>query len=259
MNRASPSREPPQHRIDAVVAFLRRTYDAHNASAVIGVSGGIDSALALTLLCRALSPARVFPVLLPYHGQAMDDAVAICAWNDIPLSQCTTVNIGPLADAVFTELGIETAATVRRGNVMARVRMITLYDIAKRKAALVCGTENKSEKSLGYFTRFGDGASDVEPIQHLYKTGVRVLATALALPQSIITKAPTAGLWEGQTDEQELGFTYAEADRVLEASLDRGLSREQIMEKGISAMTVDAVLERVENQRFKHAVPYILE
>jgi NAD+ synthase len=157
--------------------------------------------------------------------------------------------------------------SLRKGNAMARARMMVVYDVAKELNALVCGTENKSEKYLAYFTRFGDEASDVEPIQHLYKTQVRQLAAFLRLPEQFITKAPSAGLWDGQTDEAELGFSYDQADQVIEGFLQEIKQVENITQLAavtISQKTeldlpiVEAVLKRIKNNHFKHEVPYTI-
>lgn len=146
---------------------------------------------------------------------------------------------------------------VRLGNIMARVRMIYLFDMAKAINALVVGTENKTENMLGYFTRFGDSASDLEPIASLYKTQVWEAAKILGIPEKIITKAPTAGLWENQTDEDELGFTYKEADQVLYYHFDEKLPVEKIVEKGIDRNVIEKVLETVKKNGFKQKTPYL--
>jgi NAD+ synthase len=153
---------------NAHITFLKRTFDKQGvANAVIAVSGGIDSAVSLSLLTQTLSPSHVFPILLPYKNQNMDDAQAICAWNKIP-TQWHICNIEKPVQEIAALTAI--AEDDLLGNVMARVRMILVYDFAKKHNALVCGTENKSEHYLGYFTRFGDAASDVEPIASFYKT-----------------------------------------------------------------------------------------
>lgn len=249
----------PQRAIDRIVAFLQHTYQEHNAkAAVIAVSGGIDSALAFTLLTRALPKEQIVPVLLPYGWQNMDDAKTMCVWNGIEHGQWVEITIKPIADGLINALHIPSHDTMRRGNVMARVRMIAVYDIAKATHGLVCGTENKSEHFLGYFTRFGDAASDVEPLVRLYKTQVRQLAVHLNIPQQILAKHPSAGLWNGQTDEAELGFSYEEADKVLERFIDKKEKPERILIDGIAKETVQAVVARVQAQAFKHKVPYHL-
>src|SRR3989344_4041240 len=206
----------PHTEVAQVIEFLKSTFESQQKTkAVIAVSGGIDSALSLTLLAKALSPQQIFPIILPYHDQATTDNHLMVDFNQIPPENVTEYNIGDSVDR-FAELFGAGVDQIRKGNIMARVRMIAVYDLAKKLDALVVGTENKSEKYLAYFTRFGDEASDIEPIQHLYKTQVRQLAQHLNLPPSILTKAPSAGLWTDQTDEQELGFSYDQADHVLE-------------------------------------------
>jgi NAD+ synthase len=237
---------------------------------VIGLSGGIDSALSATLAVRALGKDNVYPVLLPYkdmHTQAVVDAQKVITFLEIPQGHVTTITITQSVDTTVKtiqdsvrlparqELTIQ--EDVRRGNVMARVRMIYLFDLAKKLGALVCGTENRTEHYLGYFTRFGDEASDIEPIRSLYKTQVWEMAKELGVPSEIITKAPTAGLWEGQTDEGELGFSYEDADKVLSYYFDEHFSPEEIIKKGISESVVSKVLERVKQNDFKHNIPYL--
>jgi NAD+ synthase len=247
----------PAKEVDRIVQFLRKTFDsARKTHGVIAVSGGIDSALSLTLAINALSPKNVFPVLLPYKSQNMTDAQTICRWNNIPEHNITAIQIEPMVSAASAALNTKEA--VRLGNMMARVRMIAVYDLAKHNNALVVGTENKSEHYLGYFTRFGDAASDIEPISTLYKTQVRQLAAFLKIPQEIIEKHPSAGLWEHQTDELELGFTYEAADRILHAYLDEKKTGSAIALQNISRETVNAVLARVSAQHFKLETPYTL-
>lgn len=251
--------DPLELVADDIAGFLRATYDKHKKDAVIAVSGGIDSALALTLLVRALGPERVTPVLLPYGDQDMGDARLVCGWNRIEADRILETDIAPAADALMQLLAVPPEDRVRRGNIMARTRMIAVYDVAKRTGGLVCGTENRSEKHLGYFTRFGDAASDVEPIHTLFKTDVRRIAAALGIPEPILEKAPSAGLWKDQTDEEEMGFSYAEADRVLHLHLDRGMSYREIVDAGIEEDAVLRVLARVDEQEFKHQVPYLYQ
>jgi NAD+ synthase len=146
---------------------------------------------------------------------------------------------------------------IRKGNLMARARMMILYDNAKKRKALVMGTENKSEYLLGYFTRFGDEASDIEPLRNLFKTQMYDLAKYLGVPEVILTKKPTAGLWEGQTDEGEFGFTYKEADEILSLSFDEKKSVDEIVAAGFSKDIVDRVLSRVRGNDFKHRLPIL--
>lgn len=265
--------------LDEVTAFLKRSLKRSGKENIaVAVSGGIDSAVSLTLAVRAVGAANVFPILLPYEDQSMSDAERCISWNKIEPDQSKTINILPLVQAATEVLGLALEAdqlSLRLGNIMARSRMIVLYDWARQHNALVCGTENKSEKHLGYFTRFGDEASDIEPLLGLYKTEVRELAAELQLPKIFLEKAPSAGLWKGQTDEEELGFSYAEADPVLRQLIDEKGSRRylQLIEGSrvtevtrelaedlpdLAEKTIEAVLKRVQSQQFKQEVPYEL-
>ncbi len=223
-------------------------------NAVIAVSGGIDSAVSLTLVAKAFQPEHVYPVLLPYGVQDMSDASKVCNFNKIPAANIRQIDIAPIVDMLCSVLQVPGDDVVRKGNIMARVRMILLFDTAKQKNALVVGTENKSEYHLGYFTRFGDEASDIEPIAHLLKTQVRQIARELTIPLSIQTREPSAELWEGQTDEKELGFTYEEADAVLTKMHETTRTGATV-----PGQKAQQVLARVAAQSFKHKTPYRLE
>lgn len=240
--------------IDQIVTFLQDTLKkAHKTNLIVAVSGGIDSAVSLSLACKAVGPDHVWGVSLPYHTQSIEDSHAILEWNNVPKDHQLEINIGPMVDEIAKELKIPGEETLRLGNIMARMRMIALYDQARVVDALVCGTENKSEKYLGYFTRFGDEASDIEPIQHLYKHEVRELAQTLGIPDVFLTKHPSAGLWEGQTDESELGFTYDQADQVIAEMLGE-LEKDASLPDDVR----QEILERIESVHFKHEVPYAL-
>lgn len=235
--------------MNRIIHFLKDIYKGKKA--VIAVSGGIDSAVSLTLLARAIGSDSITALLLPYGDQSVEDSRLVCEFNN--LQNVKVINIEPTVDIICQTLKCED--NIRRGNIMARVRMIVVYDFAKKLNALVCGTENRSEKHLAYFTRFGDEASDVEPILHLYKKQVRKLARQLGIPEKIITKAPSAELWEDQTDESELGFTYEEADTVIEYYLDKNQAKIDKVSKAV----FDKVTKRIKENRFKHKVPYTLE
>jgi len=246
-------------KIEKIIEFIESTWAKQSMQyAVIAVSGGVDSAVSLSLLARSLPKENIFPVLLPYGRQNMEDAKTICVWNSIPQQNWVEINIKKVVDTICSQNKIPIRDRVRRGNVMARVRMIFVYDLAKAKNALVCGTENKSEHFLGYFTRFGDAASDVEPISTLYKTQVRELARELGIPQQILTKHPSAGLWHDQTDEEDLGFTYEQADQVLVELIDKKKKGDSIVIEGISPKVVQQIATRVQSNRFKHEVPYTI-
>lgn len=219
---------------------------------VVAVSGGIDSAVSVKLAVHAYGAKNVYALMLPYGDQSIEDSVAVIASAGIPESNIRVQNIQPMVDS----FGVEQEQ--RKGNIMARVRMIALFDWAKELGALIVGTENRSEYLLGYFTRHGDEGSDIEPIVGYYKFQVRLLAEVLKVPQAILDKAPSAGLWDGQTDEGELGFTYQQADNVFMAYFDHGYTDlADISEMfGIPLKVVEAVMARVKSQDFKHHVPY---
>lgn len=253
------SQSSPQS--SSIIQFLQESFDkTGKKSAVIAVSGGIDSALSLSLLVQALRKNQIWPILLPYGRQDMSDAETILDFWQIPTENRKILNISSMVDAICKSLLIDDADKLRKGNVMARVRMIAIFDYAKSKDALVVGTENKSEHYLGYFTRFGDQASDIEPLATLYKTQVRQMARELNLPEIFLEKKPSADLWQGQSDETELGFSYELADQVLAYLIDQ-----KIPSTEISALfakdkqtEVEKVLARIQGMAFKREVPYSL-
>ena len=248
----------PDQTVQQIVGFLQTILtQAHKKNGVIAVSGGIDSALSLKLLVQAIGQENVYPLFLPYGNQTMDDAQLIVEQLKVPKNNCQTVNIQPVVEKIITELSNNPNKN-RLGNIMARVRMILLYDQAAIVDGLVCGTENKSEKYLGYFTRFGDEASDLEPLQHLYKTQVRKLAEYLQLPAVFLEKPPSAGLWPNQTDELELGFSYEQADLVLEQLIDQKIAANKIQLANVESSVVEKIINRVRTQAFKRQVPYHL-
>jgi len=196
--------------IEKIVNFIKKTFKREGIGrAVVAVSGGVDSGVALVLTAKALGRGKVYSLQLPYKNQSLKKSNLILDFAKIPAKNRLIINIGKAVDS----FGVK--ERTRLGNIMARVRMIYTFDLAKKLEALVVGTENKSEKLLGYYTRFGDAASDLEPINHLYKNEVRQLARELKIPQEIIKQAPSAGLWQGQTDEKELGFSYDEAEKFF--------------------------------------------
>lgn len=244
---------------ETLVRFLKREFDAAGFSrAVIALSGGVDSSVSAALAVRAIGKDNVYPLLLPYgdlNDQGVIDARLVIKSLDIPEKNVSFINIQPLVDPI---IGVDPSMDrVRRGNVMARARMILLYDMAKKQNALVVGTENKTEQLLGYFTRFGDEASDIEPLRNLYKTEVYALARNLNLPEKILTKAPTAGLWDGQTDEGEFGFTYEQADEILKMVVDGKQSIDEVARKGYDRATIEKVVTRMRENNFKHHLPIV--
>ncbi len=237
-------------------AFIQTTLkDANHINAIIAVSGGIDSATSLYLLKEALPKKNIFVVHLYYYEKSIQSFREVIDPLSLPEENILLYSIQDVVDATVKNVSAE-KDPVRKGNIMARVRMIHLFDLAKKYKALVCGTENRSEYYLGYFTRFGDVASDFELINHLYKTQVRQLASYLSVPQSVIDAEPSAGLWEGQTDEKELGFSYEEADQVLYLHFEKGMSEVEIREKGFE--NAPSILSIVQKNSFKHKVPYVM-
>ncbi|MBU1326580.1 NAD+ synthase [Patescibacteria group bacterium] len=239
--------------------FLKASFQKEGfGDAVIALSGGVDSAVSSILAARALGPDHVFPLLLPYGALNKDpekDALSVVAVARIQRANISRIYIEQLVDAVCAL--DPSMDKVRRGNIMARVRMTLLFDAAKRRKALVVGTENKSEYLLGYYTRFGDEASDIEPLRNIYKTQVYQLARHLGVPQQILLKRPSAGLWEGQTDEGEFGFSYQDADEVLHQLYDEKNSTEQILKSGINKEALEKISNWMERNSFKHRVPII--
>lgn len=246
---------------ETITRFIKNVLaKSHKKRAVIALSGGVDSAVSLMILTKAIGNKNVIVAKLPYAKQEMNDANAMIKLAKIPKKNIVNINIKTTVD-LYRKLAKQHLTKVNRirlGNIMVRSRMIILYDCAKAHDALVCGTENRSEFWLGYFTLFGDSASDFEPLRHLYKTQVFALAKFLGVPQKIIDKKPSANLWPGQTDEKELGFDYATADKIMYYMIDKKLSREAIVHKGFTKKMVNKVLRRIANNRFKHQIPYTI-
>jgi NAD+ synthase len=183
---------------------------------VIGLSGGIDSAVAAAFCCRAVGPENVLGLSLPSavsNPADLEDAATLCRQLNM---KYRTVPIDPML-AGFRTIPEFMETSYLMGNLMARIRMTVLYYHANRDHRLVCGTSNKSEYMLGYCTKYGDNAADIQPLLHLYKTEVYVVAKELGIPEPIMKKVPSAGLWEGQSDEKEIGLSYAEIDAALKA------------------------------------------
>lgn len=221
--------------------------------AVLGLSGGIDSALVAYLAAEALGAENVLTVRMPYKTSSqnsLDDAQLVI--NDLQ-TPTLTIPITDMADALISR--DPEMSNMRKGNIMARCRMVTLYDQSEAFKGLVIGTGNKTEILLGYSTLFGDSAHAINPIGDLYKAQIRQLSRAVGVPQSILNKAPSADLWTGQTDEAELGFTYEEADKLLFLLVDQRYSPEECVEAGFDQKFVDLVLRRIRRNHFKRVMP----
>jgi NAD+ synthase len=241
----------------ALTSFVRDAVEsAASQGVVVGLSGGIDSALAAALATRALGADRVHAFFLPYRTSNPDsstDAHRVAQTLGIALR---TIDISASIDAYF-EAHEQDADAVRRGNKMARERMSILFDQAKRLGCLVLGTSNKTEILLGYSTIFGDNASSLNPLGDLYKQQVWQLSRHLGLPDEVVAKAPSADLWPGQTDESDFGFDYATADEILYLMFDSGLTGPEIVEQGYASEVVRRI-ERMERaNRFKRRLMLI--
>lgn len=223
--------------------------------AVLGLSGGIDSALSCVLAAAALGPENVLAVRMPYKTSSPDslaDAETLIEQTGVQSAMFPITEIVEPLLAVIPE-----DQPVRRGNVMARARMMILFDFSAASESLVVGTSNKTEILLGYSTQFGDSAAAINPLGDLYKNQVRQLARALNVPAGILDKAPSADLWPGQTDEGELGFTYDEADRLLYRLIDLRYSPEDCIAEGFDPTFVTRVMQRVQRNHYKRVMPPI--
>lgn len=184
-----------------------------NKTAIIGISGGIDSAVVASLCARAIGSKKVFGVQMPYGDQSIEDGTSLIKSLDI---NGYVVNIKPGVDAAISGMPWFKVSKLTNGNLRARERMSILYAFAGELNGMVIGTGNRTELMIGYFTKYGDGGCDIEPIGSIYKTDVFELARSLGgIPSNIINKAPSAELWENQTDEDEIGMTYSDMDNIL--------------------------------------------
>jgi NAD+ synthase len=223
--------------------------------AVVGLSGGVDSALSCHLAAEALGPENVLAVRMPYKTSSADSLEHSQLVIDTLGVQSLTTPITEMVDPLFAR--IPSMNQVRKGNVMARARMIILFDQSEEFHGLVVGTGNKTEILLGYTTLFGDSACALNPLGDLYKTQVRQLSQAMGVPEVILAKAPSADLWAGQTDEGELGFTYAEVDRLLYLLVDQRFSPEECVAAGFAESFVREVVNRIRRFHFKRVMPPI--
>jgi NAD+ synthase len=223
---------------------------------VLGLSGGIDSALVAALAARALGPERVVPVIMPYRSSSPEsEADARTVASQLGLMDPLVVDISPQVDAYFDRF--PDADRGRRGNKMARERMSVLYDLSWAHRALVIGTSNKTELLLGYGTIHGDMAHALNPLGDLYKTQVFAMARALDLPRRVVEKPPSADLWEGQSDEQELGFQYAVVDMLLYHMVDERRTRDELRALGFDDEFIDLVVRRLRDNQYKRRLPLI--
>ncbi len=250
----------------AIAAFIRgQLRQAGFNNAVLGLSGGIDSALVAYLTAEAIGADRVLCVMMPYRTSSpasRGDAEAVvadlgCAGEVVEITGMVDGYFGRDASAGEGGTGALDAAPLRRGNFMARMRMAVLYDRSVTWRGLVVGTGNKTESLIGYTTLFGDSACAFNPIGDLYKSQVRQLSAAIGVPEAIIRKAPSADLWPGQTDESEAGFSYPELDRLLFWRIDKRRSIDEVVALGFDRAMVERVDRMVATSEFKRQVPPI--
>jgi NAD+ synthase len=239
-----------EREVEKIAEFISRKA-AGFRGVTLGMSGGIDSSVAATLCCRALGKEKVLALLMPFGHQSTEDAEAVAEQLGI---EYKIINIKPVVD-IFTKTSDFYRKKLPLGNLMARIRMCLLYGAANSQKRLVVGSSNKSELLTGYFTRYGDGGADILPIGGLYKTQVLQLARILELPEKIIRKKPSAGLWEGQTDEGELGISYRKLDLILHELVDEKKEPDGIDIQGMKKEEIKRIAEMVEKSGFKRRMP----
>jgi NAD+ synthase len=252
---------PPELTIDsrATGTFISR-FIAHEVrrsgfeKVVLGLSGGVDSALVAALAAHALGPENVHAYMLPYRASSKDSRADAKAVAQLCGIRTETVDITKMADSYIGRARMD---RIRKGNVLARLRMVVLFDQAKARRALVAGTSNKTEMFLGYSTWYGDSAASFQPIGDLYKSQVWQLAAWLRLPKRVIEKDPTADLWPGQTDEEEIGMRYVDVDRMLFYLLDRATRPSELVRNGYSRERVEALVRTIRATQFKRQMPSV--
>jgi NAD+ synthase len=240
-----------------ITRFIRETVVKNGFErAVIGVSGGIDSAVVLALTVDALGSDHVHGVMLPYRTSSpssLGDARTLC--QNLAVSW-TEIDISPMVDGYFAQIKGE-PQPLSIGNFCARQRMAALYHQSEKMKALVIGTSNKSELLIGYSTLYGDSAAALYPIGDLYKTQVFALAEILPIPVSIVKKAPSADLWQNQTDEADIGMTYARMDELLFWMIDNRLTAAELVARGFDRKEIDQIHAKIRNTQFKRTMPCV--
>ena len=240
--------------------FIRNIFHEANARKVfIGVSGGVDSATTLKLTIDSVGKDNVIALIMPHHGiTSVNDVEDAYTLVDKFGVEYTTIEIADMCSLIKHRLVpyIE-VNTKTYGNIMARVRMITLYAFANSMNGIVAGTSDKSERLIGYFTKWGDAAADFFPIMDLYKTQVRVLAKHIGVPQKITEKPSSPGLWKGHTAEGELGLSYETIDTILFAIYEFGMTTEELVKvEGISEKEIQQVLNMIKSTEHKRKIAY---
>jgi NAD+ synthase len=222
---------------------------------VLGLSGGIDSAIVAFLAVKALGPENVLGIMMPYKSssrESLEDAKRVVEATGMRVKK---IEITDMLDAYFAKE--PDISDLRKGNKMARERMTILYDYSAKEKSLVLGTSNKTEILLGYSTQWGDSASAINPIGDLLKTQIWELSEYMGVPKEVIKKKPSADLWEGQSDEDELGFSYFLADEIINLLVDERYTKDEILEMGYSEKTIDSILWRIKANQYKRKLPLI--
>ncbi|WP_448820122.1 NAD+ synthase [Cetobacterium sp.] len=241
---------------EILVDFLREEAKKVGFSKVVlGLSGGIDSALVAYLAAKAFGPENVLGILMPYKTSSKESVEhAKLVVEDLGIKS-KLIEITPMVEPYF-QMNPDMDG-LRKGNRMARERMCILFDYSAKEKALVLGTSNKTEMLLGYSTQFGDAASAINAIGDLYKTQVWELSKYMGIPQPLIDKKPSADLWEGQTDESELGFSYRVADEILFALIDEREKKDEIIKKGYPEEIVNKIIWKIKMSQYKRKLPLI--
>lgn len=241
---------------DILVGFIRSEVTRTGFSkGVVNLSGGLDSAVSCVLAAEALGAENILALRLPYKTSSADSLEHAQLVIDQLKVQSLTIPITDMVEPLFKRF--PEMSDIRKGNIMARARMIIGYDQSAAFQGLVVGTGNKTEVLLGYTTLYGDSACALNPIGDLYKTQVRQLARDLDIPEVIIAKPPSADLWAGQTDEGELGYTYAQVDQLLYLLVDQRYQPEECVRQGFTAEFVQQVIQRIQKNQFKRSLPPI--
>ncbi len=242
---------------DQMIKFLQDEVNKIGAKkVVVGISGGLDSAVVAVLCAKAFGSENVVGVLMPSHmssDASAADAIELCDKFDISYE---VVEIAPMVRGYFDNYA-QDADPLRVGNLSARMRMSVLYDISARESAIVVGTSNKSEILLGYGTLYGDTACAINPIGQMYKSDEFEFARFLGVTDAIVEKPPSADLWEGQSDEEELGYSYATMDEVLKQIVDEDATKADLIADGIEEKLIDMLYYRMKANAFKGKLPTI--
>ena len=247
-------KQDTQFVLRVITKFIQEEVNKYGFNGgVIALSGGLDSSVVSMLSYQALD-GKIRLLFMPYgeNSIASKDASSIASLLNLSLE---TYNLKENADKIFLERKIDDK--LRRGNILARLRMSILFDVSAREKALVIGASNKSELLIGYSTWFGDSAAGIQPIGDLYKTQVRELAKLVGVPDEIIKKPPSAELWEGQSDEKEIGISYNDLDKILYLYVDKRFNEEEIIKMGFEAKLVRKVILRTKKALYKLRTPVI--